>query len=74
MNADMPKAMLMAWINASLVPALKDKAQAAVIAVDIVGLLVGAAVGVAKRVGWTQEDLVRVVRTVWETSSSPPQD
>ncbi len=67
MNPDMAKAMLKAWMETSLFPLMKDKAKAVVAAADILGMLVGAAVGIAKRVGWTEADVHSVVTSVWTT-------
>lgn len=66
----MAKALLKAWMDTSLFPLMKDKAKSAVVAVDIIGMLTGAAVGVAKRVGWTEDDFLSVVKAIW----TPPKD
>lgn len=73
MTAEMSRAMAEAWIKGVLVPFIKSAASSAIPTAEICGILAGALVGITKKAGWTQQQLLDVVSATWEPAEPAPK-
>ena len=74
MTPEMVKAMLGAWIKHSLEPMLRAALEASIPADLICGSLVGACASVARRAGWTKEQLVELVASHWDRAEKSARE